>query len=376
MRSTISVVPAGVLLAFLLAACGRQGGPGAGPGGPPGAGGAPAMQVVAIQARQQPVVESVLLVGTLAANEAVEIMSETDGIVQEILFSEGQPVEKDELLLRLDETKLTAVLAETEANLKLSTLTFERARQLFEDKLISQQEYDQASATFDRTRASVDLMKRQLKDARVCAPFKGRTGARQVSPGQVITRNTLLTSLVDLDPMKVEMGIPERYLGQVQTGQRLEFEVVAYPGRRFEGEIYFIASQLDLATRTALVKTRIPNPDGLLKAGMVATLELRLKIRESAILIPEVALISNGDQYFVFLVGPELKAVLQPVKVGQRLPRWAEITEGVATGDTVVVEGHQKIGPGAALQLAPPEKAAIYQTLELRSVLTNAAPAR
>jgi membrane fusion protein (multidrug efflux system) len=334
------------------------------------------MQVVAIQARQQPVVELVLLVGTLAANEAVEIKSETDGIVQEILFSEGQPVEKDELLLRLDETKLVATLAEAEASLRLSTLTFERARQLYEGKLISQQEYDQTSATFDRTRAFVDLMKRDLKDARVCAPFKGRTGARQVSPGQVITRNTLLTSLVDLDPMKVEMGIPERYLGQVQTGQRLEFEVVAYPGRRFEGEIYFIASQLDLATRTALVKTRIPNPDGRLKAGMVATLELRLRIRDSAILVPEVALISNGDQYFVFLVGPEQKAVLRPVKVGQRLPRWAEITEGVAAGDTVVVEGHQKIGPGAALQLAPPEKAAIYQTLELRSVSTNAATVR
>ena len=373
MKTSIGLILPGVALALLLTACERQTG---GPGGPAGAGQAPASQVVAIQARQQPVVESVLLVGTLAANESVEIKAETDGIVQEVLFSEGQPVEKNQLLLRLDETKLVAGLAEAEANLKLSTLTFERARQLFEDKLISHQEYDQASATYDRTRASVDLMKRQLKDARVCAPFKGRTGARQISPGQVITRNTLLTSLVDLDPMKVEMGVPERYLGQVQTGQRLEFEVVAYPGRTFEGEIYFIAPQLDLATRTALVKTRIPNPDGLLKAGMVASLELRLKIRESAILIPEVALISNGDQYFVFLVGPEQKAVWREVKIGQRLPRWVEITEGLAAGDTVVVEGHQKIGPGAPLQLAPPEKAAIYQTLELRSVSTNTATAR
>ena len=124
MRTRIGFVPAGVALAFLLAACGPKGGPGAVPGGPPGAAGAgpPAMQVVAIQARQQPVVELVLLVGTLAANEAVEIKSETDGIVQEILFSEGQPVEKDELLLRLDETKLVATLAEAEASLRRRAL--------------------------------------------------------------------------------------------------------------------------------------------------------------------------------------------------------------------------------------------------------------
>jgi membrane fusion protein (multidrug efflux system) len=191
----------------------------------------------------------------------------------------------------------------------------------------------------------------------------------------VITRNTVLTWLVDLDPVKVEMNIPERFLSQVTTGQQVEFGVAAYPGQRFSGEVYFIAPRLDLVTRTALMKVRIPNPDGKLKAGMVASLDLKLQVREAAILVPEVSLISNGDQYFLFVVGPDQKAVFRSVTVGQRLPRWVEIARGIEEGELVVVEGHQKIGPGMPLQLAPPERAAAYQGLELRPGSTNGAPA-
>jgi membrane fusion protein, multidrug efflux system len=344
------------------------------------AGGVMAMRVVALEVRRGPVVESVSLVGELAANEAVEVKSETDGVVQEVLFQEGQEIPAGHLLLRLDDTKLAAELADSEARLRLSQSTYDRAQQLLADRLISRQEYDQAVSTFEASRASIDLRKRQLKDARIYAPFKGRTGARQVSPGQVITRNTTITWLVDLDPMKVEVNVPERFLSQTQVGQRIAFSVTAYPGRTFEGEIFFISPQLDRETRTALLKTRIPNPDGLLKAGMVARLELRLKSTEDALLVPEVALISNGNQYFVFVVDHEQKAELRPVTVGQRVPRWAQITTGLQGGERIVVEGHQKIGPGMPVQLAPAEKAAVYQTLELRpapvrgETSSNAAP--
>lgn len=319
-----------------------------------------AMQVVAIEARRQPVTESLRLPGTVSPNEFVEIKSETQGIVQEIAFDEGQRVEKGALLVRLDETKFAAALEEAEANFKLSAATFARTKQLFEDKLISQQEYDQAAALFDVNRASVDLRKRQLKDARIVAPFAGRTGARQISPGQVVSQNTVLTWLVDVDPVKVELDVPERFLAQLREGQKTAFGVKAYPGRRFEGEVYFIAPQLDLKTRTALVKALIPNPDHLLKGGMVADLELRLQVREQAVVIPEAALLNNGDRFYVFLVDTNQTAQIRPVSVGERLPGWAEITRGLEAGERVIVEGHQKIGPNMPVMLAGAEKAAPY----------------
>jgi membrane fusion protein (multidrug efflux system) len=332
------------------------------------------VQVVAVEAKRQPVVETLFLVGTLAANEMVEIKAEMEGIIEEILFNEGQKVEKGQLLVRLDETKLSATLEEAEANFKLSQANYDRSRQLFLDKLISQQEFDQASAIFEVNRAGLDRKRRELKDARVVAPFSGLTGARNVSPGQVISRNTTLTWLVDLDPMKVEMNVPERFLSQLQVGQSIEFDVTAFPGEKFRGEVYFIAPQLELGTRTALVKTRIANPGYRLKAGMVANLELQLKIREAAVVVPEVALISNGDTSFVFVVDRDQTAQERTVTVGQRLPRWAEIVSGLEGGELVVVEGHQKVGPGMKVVLAPREKAAPYLQAEANPIQAETQP--
>jgi membrane fusion protein (multidrug efflux system) len=335
----------------------------------------PGMPVVAVAVKRQTVVETVSLVGNLAANEAVEIKPETDGIVQVILFDEGQAVAQGALLLRLDETKLVAELADAEARLRLAEASHARARDLRDARLISEQEYDQAASTLAVSKATVALRQRQLRDAKVTAPFAGVTGARLVSPGQVITRNTPITWLVDLDPMKLEMEVPERFLGQLRLGQAVRFEVTAHPGRQFTGEIYFIAPRLDERTRTAQVKTRIANPEGLLKAGMVANLEVKLVIRDDAVVVPEAALMSNGDVTFVYVVGPEQVVQLRPIKVGQRLPRWAEVLEGLQGGEMVVAEGHQKIGPGMKVTLAPPEKAAVYDSNELRPELPPVRPA-
>jgi membrane fusion protein (multidrug efflux system) len=326
-------------------------------GGPPGGF---AVQVVAVEARRQPVIETLSLVGSVTANEMVEIKSETDGIVQEINFKEGERVENGKLLVKLDETKLAAALAEGEANLKLSIANHERARQLFQDKLISQQEFDQTASTHAVNEASVDLKRRQFKDARIYAPFAGIVGAQPISPGQVITRSTTLTWLVDLDTVKVEVNVPERFLRQIKIGQPLEFSVAAYPDEKFRGDVYFISPQIFEATRTALVKARIPNADAKLRGGMFASMELTLQVRDSAIVIPEPALMSNGDNFSVFVVDTNSNAQIRPVEVGVRLAGKAEVTKGLNAGEKVVVEGVQKLRPGSAVKLAPPEAAAPY----------------
>ena len=326
----------------------------------PAAAGAMAVQVVAVPARQQAVVERVSLVGSVAPNEMVELKAETDGIVKEIAFDEGQKVEKGALLVALDDTKFAAQLAQTEANLQLARTSFDRVKQLFADKLISQQEYDQASANFAASEAGVNLMRRQLKDAKVVAPFRGLTSARQISPGQVISKSTLLTALVDLDVVKVEVGVPERYLSQVSVGQAVEFKVAAFPQDSFKGEVYFISPQLDAGTRTALVKARIPNPGAKLKGGMFASLDLTLQLRATALVIPEPAIVNNGDITMVFALTATNTAVMKPVKIGLRLAGKAEVLSGLTAGERVVVEGVQKLRPGAEVKLAGAEATAPY----------------
>jgi membrane fusion protein (multidrug efflux system) len=332
----------------------------AAPTGTSAAAAAFAVQVVAVPAHQQAVSETVSLVGSVAPNESVEVQAEADGLVKEIAFEEGQHVEKGALLVALEETKLAAQLAEAEANLQLARTSFDRVKQLFNGKLISQQEYDQASGSFAANEAGVNLKRRLLQDARVTAPFSGITGARRISPGQVITKSTPLTVLVDLDTVKVEMNVPERYLSQVATGQTLEFRVAAYPKDSFKGQVYFISPQLDIGTRTALVKARIANADGRLKGGMFASLDLRLQLRESALVIPEPAIINNGDITMVFALSSSNIATMRPVKIGLRLAGKAEVLSGLAAGEMVVVEGVQKLRPGASVKLGSAEAAAPY----------------
>ncbi len=326
-------------------------------GGPP-PGAAFMVTVGAAEVKRQAIAETLAVVGTLTANEYVELEAETDGTVAEILFQEGQPVKKGDLLVRLDETKFAAALAEAEANYKLSETTFARAKNLLKENLISQQEYDQAAATFNANQATVDLRRRLLKDTRICAPFAGVTGSRLVSAGQVIKqmgRNTTLTTLVDLDPVKAEFNVPERVLSELRVGQAVELTVAAYPRDRFKGEVFFLAPQVEPATRTLLMKARVPNVEHKLRPGMFANLDLTLTLRAEALVMPESALLSEGEKTFVYVIGADGTAQMRPVKIGLRLPDRVEVTGGLQEGERVVTEGLQKVRPGAAVRIAAPE---------------------
>ena len=343
MRKLSPVIIAGCL-GWLAAGCGKQSAQ---------MGGFPPVQVVAVEAKRQPVSENLSLVGTVMADEMVEIRSEVDGTVQDIKFEEGKPVEKGQLLIQLDPTKLAASLAEAEAGFKLSEANFDRVKVLLKGNLIAQQDYDQAASVYEVNRATMDRRRRELRDTQVLAPFAGVMGSRLISPGQVISKDTKLTSLVALDPVKIEVNVPERFLGEVQASQKIEVTVAAYPREKFKGDVYFIAPQVDPVTRTVLVKARMQNSDFRLKPGMFANLDLTLKIRENAVVIPEAALILNNDVVTVFIVDDKSTAQLRVVKVGARMAGMVEITDGLKGGEPVIVEGFQKTRPGGPVKIAP-----------------------
>ena len=124
--------------------------------------------------------------------------------------------------------------------------------------------------------------------------------------------------------------------------------------------LYFIAPQVDTATRTALVKAKIANPDFALKPGMFANLDLTLQLRAEAVVVPEPAIMVNADRAMLYIVDKDSNAQLRPVKLGVRQAGVVEILQGVEAGQLVIVEGVQKVRPGARVKLAGPEAAAAY----------------
>lgn len=326
------------------------------------AGGPPVVQVVAVEARRQPVAEKISLVGNLLANESVEIKSEIDGTVREIKFQEGERVEKGQLLIQIEDSKLAASVAEAEANYQLSKANYDRSQQLFRDKLIAKSEADEVSATFHAKEADLNLKREQLRDTKIVAPFAGIVGARNVSPGQVISKNTVLTWITDYDPIKIEINVPERFAGEAKLGQAIDLRIAALAGKTFHGEVYFIAPAIDPNTRTLLVKAKVPNGESQLKPGMFANIDLTLKLRENAVVVPEAALarVMDQDRAMIFIVDGEGAAQMKPVQLGVHLAGQVEVLNGLQGGETVIVEGTQKIGPGSKVKLAPAEAAAPY----------------
>jgi membrane fusion protein (multidrug efflux system) len=283
-------------------------------------------------------------------------------------------VTNGQALVVLDDSKLAASVAEGEANFQLSKANYDRAKGLFDSQLISQQEFDQARTSFESTRANLDLNKRMLKDARIYAPFSGTVGSRSISPGQVIRKEAVLTTIVDADPVKVEFNVPEKVLAQVRVGQDIEIGVATYPGRKFQGKVFFVSPFVDLTNRTALVKAEVPNPKGELKPGMFANLDLTVTVRENAVVIPEVALtqILDKGRAMVFVVDANTNAQLRPVKLGVRLAGIVEV-DGVKPGERVIVEGTQKTVPGKPVQLAPDKDGEIYRAPSVAAGNTNTA---
>ncbi len=322
--------------------------------------------VVGFKAIKQPIAEKISLVGTLEANEMVEIKSEIDGAVEKIDFSEGQKVKKGTEILLIDQRKLKAALEQAQANLRFAETTTERYQPLIASGAVSRQEYDQAVASLEVNRADVELNKALLKDSTIVAPFDGVMGERKVSVGQFITKGTSISFLVSQDPMKANFRVPERYLNTVSVGQTVEMEVAAYPGEKFGGDVYFIDPKIDELSRTALVKAKVANPEGKLRHGMFANLKLIVNKKEDVIVVPEAALIPKGDDVQVYVVNADDSTVNKLVKVGIRMAGTVEILEGLSEGEIVIVEGHQKLGPGMKVSVryegepapvSPPEEA-------------------
>ena len=341
-------------LVFVAPAC-KKGAKGA--GGPPGGF---AAQVVAVKAGKQPVTETLSIVGNVMANETVDLKPEVDGRVVAINFEEGQRVEAGQLLVEINSGETEAMLAEAEANQQLAQSKWDRSKELLQTRAVSKQEADESKATYDMTAAKVSQMREMLRNMKVKAPFAGVIGARHISPGQVVTKSTTIATLADFDVVKIEGNVPERLLAQAKVGQKIALSIAAFPGETFDGEVYFIAPQVDPVNRTGLVKAKVANADLRLKPGMFASADLTLKVRENAVVIPEAALMPEGEKFSVFIVDETMTAQVRPVKPGVRIAGRVEILEGLSGGETVVVEGWQKARPGGKVKLAPDEKAAPY----------------
>lgn len=299
-----------------------------------------------MQVQAASVSDTVTAAATLRPHESVVLRPEIDGRIVSLSFNEGQLVKKGAVIVRLDDAEPRAALAASEADMKLAESRFRRSEDLAAKGFISQQALDEARANLDVVRARMREVRVGLDRAVIRAPFTALAGLRKVSPGAYVKKGDDIVELAAIDQLNLDVRVPEIYLPLVKIGQPVSVTVDALPGETFNGKVYAMEPVVDLATRGALVRARIPNSNGKLKPGMFARVSADLGNRPNAVVVPEQAILPKGGKTFTYKV-VEGHAMLTPVQLGRRTSGQVEVLSGLKKGDTIVVDGLLKLKPGA-----------------------------
>jgi membrane fusion protein (multidrug efflux system) len=362
----LPVPPYAIVLsaALLLVACGKDDpAAAAGGGGPPG--GMPPLPVEVAKITPRAIPGGLSTVGSLRADETVVVRPEVPGRIERIHFEEGGRVVAGQPLFTLDGSLARAALNEARANLAIAQSANKRAARLNKERLIAGADYDRTIAQLAVEQSRVASAQASLGKLSLHAPFSGRIGLRSVAVGDVVSAGQDLVTLVRLDPMEIDFSVPESVLGQIKVGQPVQATVDAFPGEAFAAEVVAIDPVVDAQSRSAHLRARIDNPDGRLRPGQFAQLQLDTGTGDAtALLIPEQALMQAGDERFVFTV-VDGKAKRTVVKTGQRVPGMIQVTAGLKAGDTVITAGQSKPMMADGLPVAPiPEEGATATQVE------------
>jgi len=285
--------------------------------------------------------------GTLQSNEEVEIKPEISGRITGLYFKEGVHVAKGALLVKIYDEDLKAQLAKLQLQQELAKTTLERQENLLKINGISQQDVDVTRNQVSAYGADIDYTKTQLQKTELRAPFSGRLGLRNVSLGAIVSPTTVITTLQQIDPLKIDFSVPEKYRTAVKVGDAVAFKV-AGDNKTYKGSIYAMDPKIDLATRTIRIRAIMPNA-GQLLPGAFARVTISLKDMPEAIMIPSQAVIP-GTRDKTVIVADSGRAKIVVVETGIRDENNVQIISGLNVGDTVITSGILQLKPGMELK--------------------------
>lgn len=288
--------------------------------------------------------------GTTAANESVVITADVMGRVVSINFSDGERVKKGNTLVVLDSDEEKASMLAAEVNLTTQKTQHKRLEELIRQKSAAQTTLDEQTNSMKRADADLEIARVHMQDRTVQAPFSGQLGIRRVSLGALINPGDEIVTLDDLSLIKLDFSVPETVLSSLEPGLDIQAASVAYPDQPFTGKVTTIDTRIDPVTRTVVVRAELPNTNGLLKPGMLLTVDLKSNSRES-LQIPEESLLPLNNKQFVYLVNEDSRVRQVEVKIGRRQPGVVEILDGLTAGDRVVTEGTTRVTPDSQVQI-------------------------
>jgi membrane fusion protein (multidrug efflux system) len=343
------------------------------------------VSVAPAAAVEQPIARFIRATGTLMAEEQADVAAETAGRVVAAPVERGTPVTQGTALVTVSSTETEAQLKEAQANAaqlearlgltpsgsfevdavpevqnakaayELAQSEFNRIKSLLDQKVVSQSEFDQRRTQMDASRqqyeaakngaaqqyqmlqaarARVALAHKAFTDTVVRAPFTGVVAQRLVSVGDYVTKGMKIAVVVRVNPLRVQLTVPEQFISAVSIGQPVGFVVDAYPGRQFEGRVKYVAPALQADQRALTIEAIVPNPNGDLKPGLFATARIEQQARTPGVVVPLSAVQTRGGSSRVFVVKGD-RVEERVVSTGQTVGDVVEITNGLKSGERV-----------------------------------------
>ena len=316
-----------------------------------GTGGPPPTSVEAAIVRHEMWQDRVASVGTLTANDGIDVKNEVEGIIEAIHVASGQRVEAGDLLVSINDDVEQADLAALQAQVELAQANFKRSRSLWEKGTGSEREYDDARSALQVAQANVEQIRARIAKKNIRAPFGGVLGIRNVNTGQYVSPGTKLFSLQDHGVLFADFAVPESNFPYISPGLEVQFRVSAYPDTVFTGMVEAIEAKVDEMTRSISVRARLLNEQGLLLPGMFADIHLVLAQPTERLVLPSTAIVfsSFGDSVYVVEPGDGGVDVARHVQVttGEQRGDLVEVISGLAGDELVVQAGTNKLRNGA-----------------------------
>jgi membrane fusion protein, multidrug efflux system len=293
--------------------------------------------------------ERVQVPGSLLPAEETQIRSEVSGRVTKLNIREGDQVEKGSLLVKLFDEDLQAQLKKLQVQLEIAAKTEERQRELLSINGISQQDYDLSQLQVENLRADIQAVKISISKTEIRAPYSGRVGLRNISLGAFLSPNDIVTTIRQVETLKLEFSVPEKYAREVKQGGKITFRVDGGT-EDHNATVMATESGVDQGTRTLRVRALVSEKHPELVPGVFAQVNLQLGKSSDALLVPSQSVIPQARTKQVIVMRSD-SAVFVDVETGIRDSVFVQILSGIKRGDTVLTSGLMAIRPGAKVKI-------------------------
>ncbi|PHQ80710.1 MAG: hypothetical protein COB66_04135 [Coxiella sp. (in: Bacteria)] len=293
---------------------------------------------------------AVSAIGNLSAIQSTHVSSKAAGYIKALYYTEGEHVQKNQLLIQLDNEKEQAAVDSAKAQAAMSQLKYSQLQKMYRRRLVSYDDYYTAKVNDKKDKAALETAKTALIEKSIRAPFSGVIGAKTISIGDYVAPGTALATLTNITKLRALYAVPATYLSKIKRNQIVVITPNSQLNQHYKGTVSYISPSIDTQSQTIAVHADVSNPRDALKPGLFVTIRQQLGKPINVLVVPADSIFASLKGNYVMAV-KDNKAYKLPVTIGQKLANSIVIQHGLLAGQSFIVQGQSKVQAGSTVTI-------------------------